>query len=895
MQAAVATFLRERAGWRRAAAVLSAAALTLALCARVAQGGTTGSVCGRMTDREGQAVEVATVRIVAQPFGASTNDAGEYCLSNVPPGTYEVLVSRVGFQTVRVTGVVVSADNTTALDVQLAGEELLTQEVVITAERPPVDLNLTSSAARLTTEEIEALPVQELADIVNLQAGVVDGHFRGGRLGEVQYQVDGVSVNNPFDNASILRLDRSLLQEVQVISGTFDAEYGQAMSGVVNAVLKDGSKEYSWSAELFTGGYAFGGEPRRLAGVEIRPNDIRNAQLTLRGPLPLRETVILASGGYYSHDNHLRATRRFVPTDSSDFEQKVFVGTGNGEELPLGYSRRWSGLLKLTNTAVPNAKINYQLMWERTRGREADYAFRFNPEGLSRQRWNAFSHGLDWTHTFGASTFLEVKVYRNHFTYRDNVYDDVYDPRYDAAGPPLRDPGYELGAYVQGVEFTRFRQKTYGSFLKSTLVRQTVSGHTMKVGGEFFTPRIEFGTPGFLSYTTVDGRQALVRHVNEPPDFPGVQGYDPVVAAGFAQDEIRLRGLTLRAGLRWDLFDARATVPSDPANPANAIAGAPPSVPRPTTRKTSLSPRLGVAYPVLDEAALHFAYGHFRQFPAVGDMFSNADYSVLARLQAGGISYGVMGNPDIRPEETVQYEAGYKQVIDEDIGLDVTTFYKDIRSLLGVEFVSTYNGAEYARLTNVDFGNVFGVTIALDHRRVGPASVALDYTWQQALGNSSDPRETATRASAGEDPRPRLVAFKWDQRHTFNMTITLDAGGGLATSAVLRAASGQPYTPVLESGFGYGLETNSGRKPSSAVLDLRMEKALGSGGRGPAVFTRIFNVFDARYFNGPVFASTGSPFYSRFPEADAVQLADPSRFYPPRRIEIGARFGSGSP
>ena len=136
---------------------------------------------------------------------------------------------------------------------------LQTEEVVVIAERPPVDLKVTSSQATLTTEEIENLPVQDLDDVVNLQAGVVDGHFRGGRQGEVQYQVDGVSVNNAFDNSSSLKIDRSLLQEVQVISGTFDAEYGQAMSGVVNAVLKEGTEEFQWTPRCSAGAISFPG------------------------------------------------------------------------------------------------------------------------------------------------------------------------------------------------------------------------------------------------------------------------------------------------------------------------------------------------------------------------------------------------------------------------------------------------------------------------------------------------------------------------------------------------------------------------------------------------------------------------------------------------------------
>jgi hypothetical protein len=244
----------------------------------------------------------------------------------------------------------------------------------------------------------------------------------------------------------------------------------------------------------------------------------------------------------------------------------------------------------------------------------------------------------------------------------------------------------------------------------------------------------------------------------------------------------------------------------------------------------------------------------------------------------------------VRPEQTVQYEIGYKQVVNPDLGFDLTVFFKDIRDLIGVEFVETYTGAEYARLTNVDFGSVFGVTVALDHRRLGPLSLGLDYTLQSALGNASNPQETATRAAAGEDPRPRQVYFNWDQRHTVNLTAALARPGRYNVSTVVKFASGQPYTPQIESGFGGGLETNSGRKPSGFLVDLRAERSLRLA-RDSAVFLRVFNVFDSRFFNGPVFASTGSPYYSRFPTTDKVALADPTRFYPPRRIELGLRVG----
>lgn len=857
--------------------------------------GTSGKVSGRILGAGGEAVGGANV-IVPGAGMVFSDDDGNYTVLNVPPGIYEVRVSRIGYGPRTVTDVIVSADLTARVDFTLIEAPLGVEEVRVTAERLPVDLGITNSRAVLTSRDIEALPVQQLEELVNLQAGVVDGHFRGGRLGEVQYQVDGLSVNNFYDNRSTLSLDRSILQEVQVISGTFDAEYGQAMSGVVNAVLKTGTETLEWNAEAFGGGYVFPGRSEsRLVDDGLEIGAVQSYQASISGPLPFGKTVYLLSGRRHLEDSYVRAERRFVPTDSSDFQSKIFRPSGDGEEGPLGYNREWSGVAKITNNSLAGAKFNYQVLLERREGRPDDYAFRFNPDGLSTNRTLSVTHGLDWTQTLGTSSFLDLGLRQNYFRYTDWVYEDVFDPRYDAAGRVESDDAYELGAIIQGVSFTRFEQKTNAFQAKTTLTSQVTPEHLVKVGAEFDLPAIQFGTPGYLDYTTVDGVQTLVRHVDEGPDYPEVRSYHPVRFASFVQDQLEWSDLLVRAGFRLDYFDARATVPGDLANPANSIAGAPESRPEETSVKAAVSPRLGVSYPILDRAAIHFAYGHFRQYPPIGTIFANANYTILANLQAGTTDYGVLGNPDVSPETTVQYEIGYKHAWNEDLGGDVTVFYKNIRDLLGVEFVATYNDAEYARLTNVDFGEVLGFTFALDHHALGPVSLFADYTWQRALGNASDPRETATRASAGEDARPRLIPFNWDQRHTFNLTASLTSARSATASAVLRVASGQPYTPVIESGFGNGLDANSGRKPAGVLLDLRAEHPLGDGlGVSVHLFARIFNVFDTRYFNGAVFASTGSPYYSRFAEADRGQLANPTRFQPPRRIELGLRMGSAS-
>ncbi|TMQ73515.1 MAG: TonB-dependent receptor [Candidatus Eisenbacteria bacterium] len=865
-----------------------------------AQAGTAGKLSGRVLDPAKQPIAGANVAIPAARTGALTQADGSYFVLNLPAGQYDVRVNMLGYQPVLIQGVVISADNTTSLDVTLQEAPVQMPDVVVSAQRPVVDVNQTSQIASVSRKELNTLPVQELQEVVNLQAGVVDGHFRGGRTGEVQYQVDGVTVNNPYDNKSSLRLDRSLLEEVQVISGTFDAEYGQAMSGVVNAVLRSGGDRFRWDAETFAGGYYYGGNtrarvggtpteinPRRLVPCAFRPADVQNYQLTLSGPLGLAKTRFLVTGRYYHRDDYVRGVRLFVPTDTSDFERKLFYPTGDRASVPLAWSREWSGVAKFDTHAFEDWRLGYQAIANSIRSRRGTYGFRLNPDGLSRQRTFSIVHGFDVTRALGKSSFFNATVRQNYFDYHDMVYDALDDPRYDAAGPPQGDTDFDLGAFIQGVEFTRFAQTTNALVAKGVYESQLNREHHLKLGAEYQVTRLRFGHPGYLVYATVNGQQQLVRHVNEPPDYPAVSEYRPVVAAGFAQDEVEWNNLRLRGGLRLDSFDARASLPSDLANPANAIAGAPRSELKPTRNKVSLAPRLGVSYPVTRDAAVFFAYGHFYQMPALGTMFDNADYRILRQLQAGGISYGVLGNPDIRPERTVQYQFGYKQAVTDWLGLDASVFYKDIRDLLGVEFVSTYNGAEYARLTNVDFGSVIGFTLALDQRQLGRISSTMDYTWEFAQGNSSDPRETATRASAGEDPRPRLAPLDWDQRHTLNLTVSIAGPGGVSSSAVLRVASGQPYTPALVSGFAGGLETNSGRKPTAMLLDLRSERPVRLAGLGATVFARAFNVFDTRYFNGFVFDSSGSPYYSRYGAADVVTLNDPTRYYPPRRIEIG--------
>ena len=124
--------------------------------------------------------------------------------------------------------------------------------MLITAERPIVQKDLTSTTSSVSGDEIASLPLEDVASVVNLQAGVVDGHFRGGRSNEVKYLIDGVAVNDVFSGGYTMQAEVNSIAEVQVLSGTFNAEYGEAMSGIVNQVTKIAGERYTGEVSGYT-------------------------------------------------------------------------------------------------------------------------------------------------------------------------------------------------------------------------------------------------------------------------------------------------------------------------------------------------------------------------------------------------------------------------------------------------------------------------------------------------------------------------------------------------------------------------------------------------------------------------------------------------------------------
>ncbi len=207
-------------------------------------GASSGKIAGYVTDAEtGDPIPGANIIIDGTSMGVATDIQGYYSLLNVPPGTYSVKVSVIGYQNTTIQNVEVKIDLTTELDVELATETLGMEEIVVTADRPVVRRDVSASEMNVDAAKIESMPVSEMEDVISLQAGIQDGLvIRGGGARQTTFIVDGFVQNDERSHEPFTSINMNTVQEVKVQTGGFNAEYGQSRSGVINVVTKSGAR-----------------------------------------------------------------------------------------------------------------------------------------------------------------------------------------------------------------------------------------------------------------------------------------------------------------------------------------------------------------------------------------------------------------------------------------------------------------------------------------------------------------------------------------------------------------------------------------------------------------------------------------------------------------------------
>ncbi|HLP16098.1 MAG TPA: TonB-dependent receptor, partial [Bacteroidota bacterium] len=507
------------------------------------------------------------------------------------------------------------------------------------------------------------------------------------------------------------------------------------------------------------------------------------------------------------------------------------------------------------------------------------------------------------------------------------LYDDPTDPRY-VHPDSLNVSGYHYR--VAGTNLNRFARNTKSIIAKWDITSQIDKHNLPKVGIE-----VQADDLSYENITLVPAKTALGREI--VPFIPSIDGVEstnhdlfqrtPFKVSAYAQDKIELDNMIINIGLRLETFDPNGKTPVDPSDPdiynpfklehryhdlngdgqiglaeevaSNAITVAERETYwyKKASRKTSLSPRLGIAYPITDKGIIRFSYGIFEQIPEYSQLYQGDQYKLVSAQQ--GVQ-GPYGNNDLKPQRSTIYEIGLQQQMTDNIAVDVTGFYRDIRDWISSsQPIPTFlAGLSYSQRINRDFANVRGITLSVKRRWAQNFSFGIDYTFQVADGTNSTPDQEFYAQQNGQEPTKTLAPLSWDQTHTLNGNIFI-GNEQQGISIIAAVSSGQPYTPTRLTGSNTGknvmagLVQNSGRKPYIARFDVEAFKNFSFSGVDVQLFVRAFNVFDRK---NPinVFGDTGLADYTlqqvEISGYDKGWFDLPTNFSEPRSVYLGTKI-----
>jgi outer membrane receptor protein involved in Fe transport len=679
-----------------------------------------------------------------------------------------------------------------------------------------------------TAEEIKDLPLRSYSQMVNLVAGAVsDGnntYVRGGRVEETAYYVDGVYQNNLRTGQQSGELSASSVEELSVQAGGFNAEYGFAASGVVNAVTKSGSSQYNIFGEYVTDEWL--SEKEKNLGTFSYGYNIYN--LSVGGPVPGTNNKIkfyLSGERNFFRDRTPSAGLYPVLVDSKQPRSNTVVTSDlidvvKAQEGPLP-NNALGRYLANGNITLDFNQLKFKLGGNTTRNDWKSYLTTYSLYNRDRNpQQESFSQSLylKATHALSATTFYSAQV--NYFEDGSELYDsflgsdiinygDKTDVNKDGIfNPNLRDNGQNLARDgntanlfdPNGVVFNGFaglsigfdRSKYIGS--KVDLTHQIGRTHEVKVGGEYrrhSLRRWQIGDPIELAATfaaspNVDPRIAyrgafteaygykLVQnpgtggnYVKEDSQFDGAK--EPILFAAYLQDKIEVSDLVLNLGVRLDYFDANDFVLSDPLNVRldnNGLFDR--TQLRASKSHTTFSPRFGMAFPVTDRTVFYGQFGKFTQQPPLQNLYTGWD------LLANNLSSGnqvTLSNPDLEPTKTTSYEIGFRQQVGDAAALDISAYYKETRDLIVLETLANARPIPYQRFTNGDFGTIKGVTINFNLRRTSRVSSNLSYTFQQATATGSAANTGFFVGWLGGVYPTFVTPTDFDQRHTGSLNV----------------------------------------------------------------------------------------------------------------------------
>jgi hypothetical protein len=715
--------------------------------------GTTGKISGLVKDaRSGEPLVGVNISVEGTKLGTSSSIDGTFAIVNVPPGVYRLRASLVGYTSTTVVGIRVYIDQTAETNVSLSEEAIQAQEVVVVAQRPVVQKDVASSVANISAQEITSLPVSSVSAVVSLQAGIQSGLvIRGSNnADQTAFIVDGLTLRDERNNQPYSGISLSSVQDVQVQTGGFNAEYGNIRSGVVNVITKEGSAQgYSATATVRLSpptAKNFGPSPFNANSYFLRPfldpavafvgtgqneqpgawdkwtrqqyryfqgwNSVSQASLAdndpsndlspqaaqrlfmfthrkqgditqpdwdvdagFGGPVPI-VSPMLGNLRFFASYRQARSEYMYTLADDAyrDYNGQVRVTSDVSSTFKLmvsgmlgrqtGTSNNNSGNSGIIQTAADIASLLNEANYSDLQVFTDNY---YNPTSV-----NMRSLGAKATHLLSATTFYEASVNYVDFKYSTNLGRGRDTSRIYKFGNNYYTDEQPFG-YVQtnpDYFFTPSFTNKYGqggsrdsSFISNTTAKIDYSSQVNQYN------QIKAGAELVLSNN--NSNYATVNSVNNSTTRSVWDKY-PYRASLYVQDKFEYQGMIANLGLRMDMSNPNSDWYTFNPFDNGLYAGADTLLVRaPAKKNLTLSPRLGVAFPITEYAKLFFNYGHFRSMPQPEDLF-------LVRHDPVSKSVTRIADPNNPLPKTVMYELGYEHSLFDEYLIRLAGYYKNV-------------------------------------------------------------------------------------------------------------------------------------------------------------------------------------------------------------------------
>jgi outer membrane receptor protein involved in Fe transport len=864
---------------------------------------TVGKIAGTVKEvKSGEPLPGTNVVLVGTNMGAATDVNGEYYILNVPPGKYDLRASLIGYKAMKVTDVIVNTGRTTNIDFELQPVVLEGEEVVVQAVRPDVERDKTSTSAIVRFDDVQSLPgIRNIGDVLNLAADIYDGHFRGGRTGEEYYTLQGMGIVNPLDQSSAFLPIMSGVEEVEVITSGFGAQYGNAQSGIVNISMKEGSPRV-WKTRIESRTRAPGRKHFGPSVFDPNANDyiklLLNNQVWLTGDpnsdqaQPYYGSMASGLTSSFAGDTLVqlavaealwKQTRRDIGrTYGNDIDYSVEAATGGpiNERMRMFLALRSDRQEPVFPTEQPDAE--YQAMGNLVTDLGGSTTLRLSGGltslndnvfpgansvgGYQRWLWDRITGvrerrrvntqlGLRITKTISQSTYYEMKL-NSLFTNNEVGATPVPDVLPDSVNfnwmnqtivYPNNNSPDRLNYQVGYDTFTKEKTRTIS--FDGSYTSQVTKSHLVNAGIQVNSYLIDVSN--FLNVRTTRLLENYTAH--------------PLEAAAYVQDKMEFEGMIANIGLRFDTWYSGADYYPDLYTPF----GNPDSLgrfnPYGSDRKKPpvygrLQPRLGFSFPISLNTTFHINYGAFMQRPSF-------QYIVSRRLGQLLNDPIILGNPRLKPEATNSYDVGVVQALGEGFTIDVSGYYKDVKNLVQQSnFIDERAGYQVSSYFNLDYADIRGFRITLNKKR-GALTGSINYQYGYATGKSATAtaatpifnRDTLGVVTTDLTNVPsRDILLDFDRTH--NIVITLgyvtakDWGPSLFgikpftdinVSVRSSIRSGRPYTSPSDIRL-----INVKRAPMEYNTDLRVTKAISNFfGVSASFYAEVFNLFDNKILN----------------------------------------------